>query len=260
MIFIKSDEEVELIRQSNLLVSRTHAMLAAEIRAGVSTLELDRLAKEYIQDNGGKPAFLNYNGFPNTLCVSVNDVVVHGIPSCQELKDGDIVSVDCGVEMNGYYGDSCYTFEVGSVSPDIKDLLVCTKECLYRGIEKAVAGNNIGDISSVIQSHAESHNYSVVRELVGHGVGRHLHEDPEVPNCGKKGKGVLLRQNMVIAIEPMINMGSRNIKQSKDGWTIRTRDGKPSAHFEHTVVIKNDKADILSDFSLIEEVLKENNK
>ncbi|MDD3739917.1 MAG: type I methionyl aminopeptidase [Bacteroidales bacterium] len=256
MIFIKTEEEVELIRQSNLLVSRTHAMLAGEIKEGVSTLFLDKLAEEFIRDNGGTPGFLHYNGFPNTLCVSVNDVVVHGIPSGYLLRNGDIVSVDCGAVLNGYNGDSCYTFEVGEVKPKIKALLQCTKECLYKGIEKAIVGNTTGDIGNAIQTHAESHGYSVVRELVGHGIGKQLHEEPEVPNYGRSGKGVKLRELMTIAIEPMINLGRKDIFQERDHWTIKTTDGKPSAHFEHTVAVRKDKAEILSDFSIIEEVLK----
>lgn len=256
MIYLKNEEEIELMRQSNLLVSRTHAMLASEIREGVTSKFLDKLAEEFIRDNGGVPGFLNYNGFPNSLCVSVNDVVVHGIPSAYSLKHGDIVSIDCGVVMNGFNGDSCYTFEVGEVSPEVKNLLVCTKECLYKGIEQAVSGNTTGDIGFAIQQHAESNSYSVVRELVGHGIGKKLHEAPEVPNYGKKGKGFKLVEGMTIAIEPMINMGKKNIYQLNDGWTIKTKDGKPSAHFEHTVVVKNGKADILSDFEMIEEVLK----
>ncbi|MDL2262340.1 type I methionyl aminopeptidase [Bacteroidales bacterium OttesenSCG-928-I21] len=256
MIFIKTEEEVEMCRQSNLLVSRTHAMLAQEIKSGITTLFLDKLAEEFIRDNGGVPGFLNYNGFPNSLCISVNDVVVHGIPSTYVLRDGDIVSVDCGAFLNGFHGDSSYTFEVGEVSSEIKDLLTCTKEALYKGIEKAVVGYTIGDIGHAVQKHAEVHGYSVVRELVGHGIGKNLHEEPEVPNYGKKGKGVKLRERMVLAIEPMINMGKKDIYQTNDNWTIKTKDGKPSAHYEHTVVVKKDKADILSDFSLIEEVLR----
>ncbi len=255
MIFIKSKEEIELMRQSNLLVSRTHAMLAAEIGEGVSTLKLDKLAEEFIRDNGGIPGFLNYNGFPNTLCVSINDVVVHGIPKGNQLKSGDIVSIDCGAIVNGYHGDSCYTFEVGDVTEDVKALLVCTKESLYKGIEQAVVGNRLGDVGYAIQKHAELHGYSVVRELVGHGIGRNLHEEPEVPNYGRKGKGLKLTENMTIAIEPMINMGRKEIFQESDMWTIKTKDGKPSAHFEHTIAITKGEADILSDFSLIEEVL-----
>jgi methionyl aminopeptidase len=256
MIFIKSEEEVELMRLSNMLVSKTHAMLAGVIKEGISTLELDKLAEEFIRDNGGIPGFLNYNGFPNTLCVSINDVVVHGIPSTRVLKSGDIVSVDCGAILNGFNGDSCYTFEIGEVKPEIKALLECTKESLFIGIEQAVVGNTIGDIGYAVQSYAESHGYSVVRELVGHGIGKKLHEEPEVPNYGKKAKGIKLRDGMTIAIEPMINMGRKDIFQERDRWTIKTKDGKPSAHFEHTVVVRNDKADILSDFSLIEKVLK----
>ncbi len=255
MIYLKSKEEIELMRQSNLLVSRTHAMLAAEIYEGVSTLKLDKLAEEFIRDNGGIPGFLNYNGFPNTLCISINDVVVHGIPKGNQLKSGDIVSIDCGAVLDGFHGDSCYTFEVGEVSPEVKSLLVCTKESLYKGIEKAVAGNRLGEVGYAIQKHAESHGYSVVRELVGHGIGKNLHEEPEVPNYGKPGRGVKLAKNMTIAIEPMINMGKKEIYQEKDRWTIRTKDGKPSAHFEHTIAITDGEADILSDFSLIEEVL-----
>lgn len=256
MIYIKSNEEVELMRQSNLLVSKTHAMLAAEVSIGVSTLKLDKLAEEFIRDNGGVPGFLNYNGFPNTLCVSVNDVVVHGIPKSYELRNGDIVSIDCGAVLNGFHGDSCYTFEVGEVKPEVKALLVCTKESLYKGIEQAVVGNRLGDVGYAIQKHAESQGYSVVRELVGHGIGKNLHEEPEVPNYGKPGRGVKLQENMAIAIEPMINMGKKDIFQERDRWTIKTKDGKPSAHYEHTIVVKENKADILSDFSLIEEVLK----
>ncbi len=255
MIYIKSKEEIELMRQSNLLVSKTHAMLAAEIVEGVSTLKLDKLAEEFIRDNGGIPGFLNYNGFPNTLCVSINDVVVHGIPKGNQLKSGDIVSIDCGAILNGFNGDSCYTFEVGEVSPEVKALLVCTKESLFKGIEKAVAGNRLGDVGHAIQKHAESHGYSVVRELVGHGIGRELHEAPEVPNYGKAGRGLKLSKNMTIAIEPMINMGKKEIYQERDRWTIKTKDSKPSAHFEHTIAITDGEADILSDFSLIEEVL-----
>ena len=224
--------------------------------SNITTEELNRIAEEHIRSRGAYPTCLNYNGFPNTLCVSVNDAVVHGIPSSLELKDGDIVSIDCGALMNGFYGDSCYTFEVGEAEPAVRALLVCTKECLYKGIEQAVVGKRIGDIGNAVQKHAESHGYSVVEELVGHGVGRFLHEEPSIPNFGRAGKGLKLKERMIIAIEPVINMGKRGIVQERDGWTIRTIDGKPSAHFEHTVVVKNGKADILSDFSLIEEVLK----
>ncbi len=256
MILTKSEEEIELMRQSALLVSKTHAMLASEIREGVTSLFLDKLAEEFIRDNGGIPGFLNYNGFPNSICVSVNDVVVHGIPSNYSLKNGDIVSIDCGVILNGYNGDSCYTFEVGEVDEKIKALLKCTKESLYKGIEKAIDGNTLGDIGAAIQKHAESHGYSIVRELVGHGIGKNLHEKPEVPNYGKPGSGIKLKERMTIAIEPMINMGKKEIFQERDGWTIRTYDRKPSAHFEHTIVVRKEKAEILSDFTIIEDVLK----
>lgn len=255
MIHYKTDEEIELIRQSNLLVSRTHAEVAKIIKAGVKTQQLDKIAEQFIKDNKAKPGFLGYNGFPNTLCVSVNSVVVHGIPSNYELKDGDIVSVDCGVLLNGYYGDSAYTFSVGEVKKEILDLLRITKESLYIGIDNAHTGNRIGDIGHSIQSYVEKYGYSVVREMVGHGIGRRLHEKPEVPNYGKKGSGKKICDGLVIAIEPMINLGKKEILIEKDGWTVRTIDKKPSAHFEHTVAIKNGKAEILSTFQYIEEVL-----
>jgi len=256
MINYKTPEEIELLRLSNMLVGKTHGEVAKIIRPGITTLELDRVAEEFIRDNGGIPGFLGYGGFPNTLCVSVNEAVVHGIPSKYELKEGDIVSVDCGVLMNGYYGDSAYTYTVGEVAEDVKKLLQVTKEALYLGIEKAVAGNRLGDISYAVQKHAESHGFSVVREMVGHGVGKNLHEKPEVPNYGKRGRGIQLKEGLVIAIEPMINMGKKEIYQEPDGWTIKTRDGKPSAHFEHTIAVMNGKADILSSFEFVEEVLK----
>lgn len=255
MIFYKTDDEIELLRKSCLLVSNTLAEVAKVIKPGVNTLYLDKLAETFIRDNNAKPGFLGYNGFPNTLCISVNNQVVHGIPSNYEIKDGDIVSVDCGTLLNGFYGDSAYTFAVGNVSEEKLNLLRKTKESLYKGIEKVKVGNRVGDISFAIQQHAESNGYSVVRELVGHGIGRHLHEKPEVPNYGRKGFGIKLQQGMVIAIEPMINMGRKEIFEVGDGWTICTRDGKPSAHFEHTVAVKNDKVDILSSFEVIEEVL-----
>ncbi len=256
MIYYKTPEEIELLRLSNMLVAKTHGEIAKIIRPGITTLELDKVAEEFIRDNGGEPGFLGYGGFPNTLCVSVNDTVVHGIPSKYELKEGDIVSVDCGVLMNGYYGDSAYTFAIGEIPDDVKKLLQVTKEALYLGIEKAVAGNRLGDISFAVQQHAESHGFSVVREMVGHGVGRKLHEKPEVPNYGKRGRGVKLKKGLVIAIEPMINMGKKEIYQENDGWTVKTRDGKPSAHFEHTIAVMDGQADILSSFQFVEEVLK----
>jgi methionyl aminopeptidase len=258
MIFIKTDQEVELIRKSSLLVAKAHAEVAKMIQPGVTTLQLDKRAEEFIRDNGGIPAFKGYNGFPNTLCVSPNDQVVHGIPNNIALEDGFILSVDCGVLMNGFYGDSAYTYSVGEIDEDSKRLLQITKESLYKGIEQAVEGNRVGDISFAVQQHAESNGYGVVRELVGHGVGESLHESPEVPNYGKRGNGPKLKDGMVIAIEPMINMGERRIKQHNDGWTITTLDNKPSAHFEHTIAIRKGKADILSSFEDIEKVL--NNK
>ena len=258
MIFIKTQEEVELIRKSSLLVAKAHAEVAKMIQPGVTTLQLDKRAEEFIRDNGGTPAFKGYNGFPNTLCVSPNEQVVHGIPNDSPLEDGSILSVDCGVLMNGFYGDSAYTYSIGKIDEETKLLLQITKESLYKGIEQAVEGKRVGDVSYAIQQHAEANGYGVVRELVGHGVGESLHESPEVPNYGKRGNGPKLQDGMVIAIEPMINMGDRKIKQHSDGWTITTLDNKPSAHFEHTIAIRKGKADILSSFEYIEEVL--NNK
>ncbi|MFT3740349.1 MAG: type I methionyl aminopeptidase [Breznakibacter sp.] len=255
MVYLKTEEEIEILRQSNLLVARTLGELARWVRPGITTLELDRIAETYIRDNGGIPGFLDYQGYPNTLCTSVNEQVVHGIPNKMPLKDGDVVSIDCGVVFNGFYGDSAYTFEIGEVAPETRNLLKTTKESLYKGIEKAVVGNRLGDIGSAIQQYTESRGYSVVREMVGHGVGRNLHEAPEVPNYGKSGQGSKLVEGMVIAIEPMINQGKRNIVQEKDGWTIRTADRQVSAHFEHTVAVRKGKADILSSFVFVEEVL-----
>jgi methionyl aminopeptidase len=256
MIYLKTNEEIELMRIANRMVSATLAEVAKHIAPGVTTLQLDKIAEEYIRDNGGIPLFKGYNGFPNALCTSVNENVVHGIPEASPLKEGDVVSVDCGVKINGYCGDSAYTFEIGEVSPEIKQLLQTTKEALYVGISNAVEGKRVGDVSHVIQVYCESRGYSVVRELVGHGIGKNMHEAPEVPNYGKKGYGPLLKEGMCIAIEPMINMGSKNVKFEKDGWTVHTRDRKPSAHFEHTVAIRPGKADILSTFEWIEEVLQ----
>jgi len=248
----KTEEEINLIRESSLLVAKTHATLSGLIKPGITSLQLDRLAEEFIMDNGGLPAFKGYNGFPNTLCVSPNDQIVHGIPNNDVLNDGDILSVDCGVYMNGYYGDSAYTYEVGDVKENIKQLVSVTKESLYKGIEKAIVGNTIGDIGFAIQSYVEGFNYSVVRELVGHGLGTSLHESPEVPNYGKKNNGEKLKEGMVLAIEPMINMGKKDIIQHNDGWTITTIDSLPSAHFEHTIVVREEKAEILSCFKNIE--------
>ena len=255
MIYLKTPEEIALLRASNQLVGKTLAEVAKHIRVGVTTLELDKIAEDFIRSNGAVPGFLGYGGFPNTLCISVNDQVVHGIPSNYALKEGDIVSVDCGVLQNGYYGDSAYTFCVGKVDEKVKKLLKITKESLSLGIDSAQHGNRVGDIGYAIQKHCQSAGFSVVRELVGHGVGQHLHEAPEVPNYGKRGQGPILKEGMVIAIEPMINMGTRNVFCEKDGWTIRTNDRKPSAHFEHTIAIRKGKAEILSTFDYIEEVL-----
>jgi len=256
MIYLKTSEEIELLRESNMLVGKTLGELAKIIRPGVTTLELDKVAEEFIRDNGGEPGFLDYGGFPNTLCISINDQVVHGIPSSYVLESGDIVSVDCGVYMNNYHGDSAYTFPVGDVDAEVLKLLKTTKESLYKGIEAAVEGNRIGDVGYAVQQHAEANGFSVVRELVGHGVGKDLHEDPQVPNYGRRGQGVKLKSGMVIAIEPMINLGKRQVVQEEDGWTIVTRDCKPSAHYEHTVAIGKGSADILSSFKFVEEALK----
>ncbi len=258
MIHYKTEEEIELLRESSLLVGKTLAEVAKLIEPGVKTIKLDKVAEEFIRDNGAKPGFKGYNGFPFTLCISVNENVVHGFPSERELKDGDIVSVDCGTVKNGFYGDSAYTFAVGEVKEEVLMLMKRTKESLYIGIENAVAGKRIGDIGYAIQNYVESFGYSVVRDLVGHGLGRNLHEKPEVPNFGRRGRGIKLKENLVIAIEPMINLGTKRVVQEKDGWTIRTADRKPSAHYEHDVVVRKGKAEILSTFDYIEEVL--NNK
>lgn len=257
MIFLKTEEEIELLRISNQLVGKTHGEVAKYIAPGVSTLKLDQVAEEFIRDNGAIPAFKGYGDFPNTLCVSVNDMVVHGIPSSYELRDGDIVSVDCGVLKNGFFGDSAYTFAVGEIAPEVEALLKVTKESLYKGIEAAIENQRLGDVGYAIQKHCEDHGYSVVREMVGHGIGKNLHEDPQVPNYGKRGRGTKLKEGMVLAIEPMINLGKRNIKIESDGWTAKTTDGKASAHFEHSVVVRKGKAEILSTFEFIEEALKE---
>lgn len=255
-IFYKTDEEIELIRESSLLVGKTLAEVAKIIKPGVTTLDLDKVAEEFIRDNKAVPGFKGYNGFPNTLCTSANSEVVHGIPNNKPLQNGDIISVDCGVILNDFYGDVAYTFEVGEVKPEIKKLLEVTKECLNKAIEQAVAGKRIGDIGYAVQSLAEENGYGVVRELVGHGLGRNLHEGPEVPNYGKRGQGIQLKEGMVIAIEPMINLGKRNVKQHDDGWTIVTTDGLPSAHYEHDVAIRKGKAEVLSTHEFVEEVLK----
>ncbi len=255
MIQYKNPQEIELMRESAQLVSKTLAMLAKEVKPGVTPLQLDKLAEQFIRDNGAVPGFLGLYDFPNSLCISTNEQVVHGIPTDKPLEDGDVISVDCGVLKNEFYGDQAYTFAVGNVSPEVAKLLQVTKECLELGIQQVVAGNRIGDIGYAIQQHAEKNGFGVVRELVGHGLGRKMHEAPEVPNYGKRGRGTVLKNGLVIAIEPMINLGTKNIRQLSDGWTIITADKKPSAHFEHDVALVDGKADVLSTFEYIEEAL-----
>jgi methionyl aminopeptidase len=256
MIYLKTDEEIELMREANQLVGKTLGELAKHIKPGVSTLQLNTIAETFIRDHGALPAFLGYGGFPGSICASVNENVVHGIPSDKViLKDGDIISVDCGTVLNGFVGDSAYTFCVGDVSEEIKMLLRTTKESLYKGIEQAIVGNRIGDIGNAVQFYCKARHYSVVRELVGHGCGRKMHEDPEVPNYGKRGYGSLLRDGMCICIEPMINQGSRNVVLEPDKWTVRTRDRKCSAHFEHCIAIRPGGPQILSSFDYLEEIV-----
>lgn len=259
MIHYKSKAEIELMRTSCLLVSDTLAVVAAAIRPGVTTMQLDKIALEFIKDNKAIASFTGYQGFPYTCCISVNDAVVHGFPTNRELVPGDVISVDVGVYKNGFHGDSAYTFAVGEISDEVKQLLRVTKESLYKGIEKAIIGNRVGDIAFAIQDHTErQHGYGVVRDLVGHGLGRSLHEPPQVPNFGKRGTGAKLKEGLVIAIEPMINLGTKDVYHDKDGWTIRTADGKPSAHYEHDICIQKGKADILSSFTSIEAAEKAN--
>lgn len=262
MILFKTAEEIELIRESSLIAGNAIAEVAKKIKPGVKALDLDKIAYEFIMDSKAIPSFLNYEGFPNSLCISVNHAVVHGIPGKNELKEGDVISVDCGAYKNGFHGDMAYTFGVGEISDDLKRLLKTTKESLYKGIEKARSGCRIGDLAFAIQDHCEKAGYGVVRELVGHGIGKNLHEKPEVPNYGKRGVGIKLLPGMVIAIEPMVNMGKKEVTTDKDGWTIITLDGKPSAHFEHTVAVGKEKADILTSFEAIEkaEALNQHNK
>jgi methionyl aminopeptidase len=255
-VILKTSAELEIIRNNALILGQAHSEVAKVIAPGVKTITLDKIAEEFIKDNAALGSFKGYNKFPATLCVSVNEQVVHGIPGNYELKEGDIISVDCGVFKNGFHSDSAYTYPVGEISPETLKLLQVTKQSLYKGIEKVAFGARIGDVSSAIQTYVEGFGYSVVRELVGHGLGKRLHEPPEVPNYGKKGKGVMLRNGIVIAIEPMINLGKKNIIQEKDNWTIRTADRKPSAHFEHTVAVVEGKANILTTFKFIEEVLE----
>jgi len=257
-MLLKTNQEIDLIRKCSLLVGETLAEIAKEIRPGVTTKHLDKMAEEFIRDNGAIPGFLNYNGYPASLCISINDTVVHGIPDEKTvLKDGDIVSVDCGTIINGWYGDSAFTFEVGEVAPEIKQLLEVTRKSLELGIEKAVAGNRIGDIGYAIQSYVESFGYSVVRDLVGHGIGRNMHEPPEVPNYGRRGVGAKLTEGMVICIEPMINMGTYKVKILNDGWTVKTTDGKPSAHFEKQIAVRKQKAEVLIDYDKIDKIIND---
>ena len=259
MIFYKTDEEVELIRESCLILSGALAVVAEYIKPGVSSLTIDKLAETYIRDQNAVPGFKGYNGFPSTLCISINEQVVHGIPTDYVFKDGDIVSVDCGVLKNGYFGDSAYTFGIGELPELHKRLLEVTLESLYLGIEAAQPGNRIGDIGFAIQNLVEGENgFSIVRDLVGHGLGKSLHEPPEVPNYGRKGKGIVLKEGLVIAIEPMVNLGKKEVKTLSDGWTIVTKDNLPSAHFEHTIVVRKTGPEILSNNTIIEEVVKNN--
>ncbi|MCB9283684.1 MAG: type I methionyl aminopeptidase [Lewinellaceae bacterium] len=259
MIFYKTEEEVELIRESCLLVCKTLAHVASLIRPGITGLHLDKEAETFIRDHQATPGFKGYRGFPATLCISPNEAVVHGIPSKAEFRDGDVLSVDCGVQWHGYFGDSAYTFALGDVSEDKMKLLRVTNTSLYLGIEQAIAGNRLGDIGFAIQEYVERrHRYGVVRELVGHGIGKNLHEEPEVPNYGKRGRGVKLQEGLVIAIEPMVNMGKKEVTHAEDGWTVIARDHKVAAHYEHSIVVRKDKADILSDHAGIEEAVLKN--
>ncbi len=256
MIFYKTEQDLDLMRKSADLLGRAHGEVAKHVKPGISTLALDKIAEEFIKDNGALPSFLNYGGFPASLCISVNEVVVHGIPSKYELKEGDIISIDCGVFFNGFHSDSAYTYPIGEISEEVAKLLETTKESLYEGINKTRVGNRIGDVSFAIQKYCEKKGYSVVRELVGHGVGKKLHEKPEVPNFGKRGSGVKIQNGLVIAIEPMINLGKKKVIQENDNWTIRTLDRKPSAHYEHTVAVVNNEPEILTTFKYIEEVFQ----
>jgi methionyl aminopeptidase len=253
MMICKSNEEVEMMRQSALLVSKTLSEVAKLLKPGITTLSIDKMIGSFIQDHHAVPSFLNYKGYPFNSCISVNDVVVHGFPGTNELKEGDIVSIDIGIILNGWHGDHAYTFAIGNPGEAVSRLIKVTKESLYKGIEKAVAGNRVGDIAFAIQEHTErKHGYGVVRALVGHGLGKNLHEDPQVPNYGKRGSGPKLKEGLVLAIEPMINLGTKDVYTEEDGWTVRTKDGKPSVHFEHDVCVRKVKAEILSDYSIIE--------
>ncbi|HZH64566.1 MAG TPA: type I methionyl aminopeptidase [Flavisolibacter sp.] len=259
MIYYKTEEQIETMRHSALLVSSTLAEVARILKPGIKTIDIDGFIGTIIKDHGGIPSFLNFHGYPFNSCISVNDVVVHGFPNKKELVDGDIVSIDIGILKNGYHGDHAYTFMIGKPPDEVVKLVKITKESLYKGIEKAVAGNRIGDVAFAIQEHTEKKNgYGVVRELVGHGLGKSLHEDPQVPNYGKRGSGTVMKEGLVLAIEPMINMGKKEVYTEDDGWTVRTKDGKPSVHFEHDVCIKKGKADILSNYNDIEAAEKSN--
>jgi methionyl aminopeptidase len=259
MIMIKTNDQVELMRQSATLVSKTLAEIACDLRPGIATLPIDKKIGEFIRDHKAIPSFLHYRGYPYNSCISVNDVVVHGFPNKKELKEGDIVTIDIGVILNGWHGDHAYTFAIGEIADEVKQLIRVTKESLYLGIEKAIAGNRTGDIGAAIQDYTEKkHGYGVVRELVGHGLGRSLHEEPQVPNYGRRGSGTKLKEGMVLAIEPMINLGKKEVYTESDGWTVRTKDGKPSVHFEHDVCVRKVKADILSDYSIIEKAEAKN--
>ena len=255
MIYLKTSEEIELMQQANTLVSRTLGEVAKWVAPGVTTHRLDTIAREFILDNGGRPACLGYGGFPGTLCIEVNEVVVHGFPSNYTLREGDIIGTDCVVEYNGFHGDTCYTFPVGEIDPKVMALCKTTKESLYKGIEACVEGKRIGDIANAIQTYCEARGYTIVREMCGHGIGKQMHESPEVPNYGRRGIGPVIKNGMCLAIEPMVNMGSRNVKIAADGWTCSTKDGKPSAHYEHTIAMVNGKPQILTTFDYIQEVL-----
>ncbi len=259
MIYYKTEAEIELMRQSALLVSKTLSEITGMLKPGITTLSIDKMIGQIIRDNGAVPSFLNYNGYPFDSCISVNDVVVHGFPNKNELKEGDIISIDIGVIKNGYHGDHAYTFAIGFPGEDVAQLIRVTKESLYKGIEKATEGNRVGDISWAIQEHTEKkHGYGVVRELVGHGLGKRMHEEPQVPNYGKRGSGGKMKTGLVLAIEPMVNLGKKDVYTEKDGWTVRTVDHKPSVHFEHDVCVRKNKADILSNYAIIEAEEKKN--
>ena len=259
MVHIKTEDQVKLMQEAALLVSKTLTQVATILKPGMSTLDVDQFCMQFVKDHNATLSFYNYHGYPHNICASVNDVVVHGFPNKTPLKEGDIVSIDLGVVLNGWHGDHAYTFILGDVAPDILQLVKVTKESLYKGIEKAIVNNRVGDISFAIQEHTEKlHGYGVVRELVGHGLGKSLHEDPQVPNYGKRGTGLKMKENLVLAIEPMINMGTHKVFTEEDGWTVKTQDGKRSVHFEHDICVKDKEALILSDFSMIEAAEKKN--